>query len=195
MKEQILASLNEAKLGLENFINNSSAIESIEKAAEVLTNTFQNGGTVFSCGNGGSMSDAIHFAEELSGKFRNARAALPAVAISDPGHISCVSNDFGYEQIFRRFLEAHLKNGDTLLAISTSGTSANVIKAAEFARENGAYVIALTGKENSVLGSISDVEISAPTGAFADRVQEIHIKVIHILIEMIERKLFPENYK
>lgn len=195
MKEHILSSLNEAKKGLDDFISNSDAIESIEKAANIFINTFQSGGTVFSCGNGGSMSDAIHFAEELSGKFRNARAALPAVAISDPGHISCVSNDFGYEYVFRRFLEAHLKNGDALLAISTSGTSGNVIKAAEFARENGAHVIALTGKENSLLGSIADVEISAPAGAFADRVQEIHIKIIHIIIEMIERNLFPENYK
>lgn len=195
MKNDILASLNEAKEGLENFINNDLAIENVEKSAEIFIDAFQSGGTVFSCGNGGSMSDAIHFAEELSGKFRNARAALPAVAISDPGHISCVSNDFGYEFIFRRFLEAHLKNGDAILAISTSGTSANVIKAAEFARENGAKVIALTGKENSVLGSIADVEIAAPAGKFADRVQEIHIKVIHIMIEMIERKLFPENYK
>lgn len=195
MKEQIIASLTEAKDGLDNFINNSNAIESIEKAADLLISTFESGNTVFSCGNGGSMSDAIHFAEELSGKFRNPRAALPAVAISDPGYMSCVSNDFGYEYVFRRFLEAHLKNGDALIAISTSGTSGNVIKAAEFARENGAHVIALTGKENSVLGSISDIEISAPAGAYADRVQELHIKVIHILIELIERKMFPENYK
>lgn len=195
MKDQILASLNEAKEGLDNFINNGDAIKSIEKAAELLVNVFQSGGTSFSCGNGGSMSDAIHFAEELSGKFRNARAALPAIAISDVGHISCVSNDFGYEYIFRRYLEAHLKNGDVLLAISTSGTSANVIKAAEFARENGASVIALTGKPDSLLGSIADVDISAPAGNFADRVQELHIKVIHILIELVERKMFPENYK
>ncbi len=195
MKEQIIASLTEAKEGLDNFINNSNAIENIEKAADLLIGTFESGNTVFSCGNGGSMSDAIHFAEELSGKFRNPRAALPAVAISDPGYMSCVSNDFGYEYVFRRFLEAHLKNGDALIAISTSGTSGNVIKAAEFARENGAHVIALTGKENSVLGSISDIEISAPAGAYADRVQELHIKVIHILIELIERKMFPENYK
>lgn len=195
MRDDILASLNEARVSLDNFINNSNEIDKIEKAAKLIVNSFQSGNVIFSCGNGGSMSDAIHFAEELSGKFRNPRSALPALAISDPGHISCVSNDYGYEHIFRRFLEAHLKNGDTLLAISTSGTSKNVINAAEFVKENGGKVISLTGKEGTALGTISDIDICAVAGQYADRVQELHIKIIHILIEMVEREIFPENYR
>ena len=128
-------------------------------------------------------------------RFRLDRAGLPATSISDPGHLSCVGNDFGYEFVFSRYLEAHAKKGDCLLAISTSGKSKNVIKAAEVAKKLGVRVIGLMGKPDTPLGPLVDICISTPGGAFADRVQEMHIKVIHIMIELVERALFPENYK
>ena len=139
------------------------------------------------------MSDAIHFAEELSGRFRKNRPALAAMAISDPGHLSCVANDFGYEQVFARFLEAHAGPGDCLLAISTSGRSANVIEAARNAKNSGIAVVALAGAPPAPLESLSDVCIFAGSSRFADRVQEMHIKIIHIIIALIESDLFPEK--
>jgi D-sedoheptulose 7-phosphate isomerase len=150
---------------------------------------------VFSCGNGGSMCDAMHFAEELSGRFREDRAALPAMAISDPGHLSCVANDYGYEEVFARYLQAHGKAGDVLLGISTSGASANVVRACEQARELGMQTVVLTGRVGSKLAEMADVAIVTAAGAYADRVQELHIKVVHILIECVERRLFEPNYR
>ena len=140
------------------------------------------------------MCDAMHFAEELSGRFRKDRPGLAAAAISDPGHISCVANDFGYDEIFSRYLESHARMGDALLAISTSGKSPNICRAAKTAKERSVEVIALTGKRGSLLGELADIEICTPGGGFADRSQELHIKVIHILIELIERRMFPKNY-
>ena len=140
------------------------------------------------------MSDAMHFAEELTGRFRQNRKGLPAQAISDVGHLTCVANDFGFEQVFSRYLDAHGRFGDCLLAISTSGKSTNVVNAAVAAKEIGMSVIALTGQEMSQLGVLADVCVATPAGDFADRVQELHIKVIHILLELIERRFFPENY-
>ena len=179
---------------LSKFIKNSSSIDSIEDAAKIIIESLKSGNSIYSCGNGGSMSDAMHFAEELSGRYRNNRAGLSAAAISDPGHITCVANDFGYEFIFSRYLEANAKEYDCLLAISTSGSSKNVLKAAEFAKENGIKVISLTGPSETELGLLADVDIYAGQSEYADRVQEIHIKVIHILIELVEREIFPENY-
>lgn len=194
MTSHILSSLKEAQAGLDNLLRNECAIASIQKAGELLIETFENQGRVFSCGNGGSMCDAMHFAEELSGKYRLDRKGLPASSISDPSHISCVGNDYGYDHVFARYLEAHAKKGDVLLAISTSGKSPNILKAAQYAKENGISVIGLTGKPDSPLDSLTDVEVCTPAGSYADRVQELHIKVIHILIEQVERAFFPENY-
>ena len=194
MKKHIFKTLNEAQEALNNLQKNDRTISEIEATANILIDAFNNSKTVFSCGNGGSMCDAMHFAEELTGRFRNNRNGLSAMAISDPGYISCVSNDFGYEYIFSRFLESHAKEKDILLGISTSGSSKNVINAAKVAKEMGMTVITLTGKTNSELGKIADHDICTPGGKFADRVQELHIKVIHILIELIERRLFPDNY-
>ncbi|HBN26281.1 MAG TPA: phosphoheptose isomerase [Desulfobacteraceae bacterium] len=194
MEKYIIASLNEAKASLTSFIKDDKNIAAIQKAAEIAIITLENKNTIYSCGNGGSMSDAIHFAEELTGKYRKNRAGLAAAAISDPGHISCVANDFGYEYIFSRYLEARAKKGDSLLAISTSGQSKNVIQAAQYAKEHGISIISLTGTSGSELGKISTVDICTLAGFYADRVQELHIKVIHILIELIERKFFPANY-
>jgi len=140
------------------------------------------------------MADAIHFAEELSGKFRRERRALPATAISDPGHLTCAANDYGYEKVFSRYLEANARGGDALLAISTSGKSPNVLEAVRRARQIGLRVIALTGRAGTPLGRDAEIEICTPCGAWSDRIQELHIKVIHILVELVERRLFPENY-
>jgi D-sedoheptulose 7-phosphate isomerase len=140
------------------------------------------------------MCDAMHFAEELSGRYRRNRKGIPAVAISDPGYLTCVGNDYGYNYVFARYLESHAATGDCLLAISTSGKSKNVLIAAQTARQIGMRTIALTGRSDSELHPLVDIDIYTPAGSYADRVQELHIKVIHILIELIERSLFPDNY-
>src|SRR5215470_4251982 len=169
MQKEIRDSLNEAKAALDALLGNEQTLGAIARAAELLVATFKAGGRVYSCGNGGSMSDAMHFAEELTGRYRETRPGLPALAISDAGHLTCVANDFGYEQVFARFLESHARPGDCLVAISTSGTSANVVNAAETARARGAKVIALTGKPGSTLESRADICICTPGGRYADR--------------------------
>lgn len=194
MEKHIVKTIKEARACLDALMENQDAIAAISRAGHLLTDTFNKDGRVFSCGNGGSLCDAMHFAEELSGRFRDNRKALPAVSISDPGHLSCVANDYGYEHVFARYLEAHAKPGDCLLAISTSGKSANVIAAAKYARKHDVKVIVLTGMHKSDLGRAADIEICTPCGNYADRVQELHIKVIHILIELVERQIFPANY-
>lgn len=195
MEEFIRSTLEEAQKALQVLLADKDTQKAIARAGELLIATFKSGGRVFSCGNGGSMCDAMHFAEELSGRYRLNRAALAAVAISDAGYISCVANDYGYEHVFSRYLEAHAKAGDVLLAISTSGKSKNVLAAAEAAKKLGVKVIGLMGSADTPLGNASDIRIATPAGVFADRVQELHIKIIHILIELVERSMFPENYK
>jgi D-sedoheptulose 7-phosphate isomerase len=187
--ELIHGALDEAATALDRVRRDSSVIGSIEAAGALLAQAFAAGQRVYSCGNGGSMCDAMHFAEELTGRFRRDRRPLAALAISDPGHLSCVANDFGYPEIFARFVQAHGRAGDVLLAISTSGTSANVLAAAEAARSLSMPVIALTGRPASALGRLAQVEVCTPGGRFADRVQELHIKVIHVLIELVEHSL------
>lgn len=169
--------------------NSDANIQKIDDAIEILSTSLENGGKIISCGNGGSMCDAMHFAEELSGRFRNNRKGLAALSISDPSHISCVANDFGYEYIFSRYVDAIGSKGDVLLGISTSGNSDNVIKAVESAKSKGIKTIVLTGKTGGKLATLADLEIRAPHSDYADRAQEIHIKVIHALIDGIERKL------
>ena len=154
-----------------------------------MVTALQNGKKIISCGNGGSMSDAMHFAEELSGRYRNDRKALAAVSISDPTHISCVGNDYGYEFIFSRYLEALGNEGDVLLGISTSGNSKNVLNAIEAAKKKGIKIVGLTGKDGGKMDGLCDVEIRAPHSKYADRAQEIHIKCIHSLIDFIERNV------
>ena len=164
-------------------------MQKISDAIEILSNSLSQGSKVISCGNGGSMCDAMHFAEELSGRFRNDRRGLAALSISDPSHISCVANDYGYQYIFSRYVEAVGKKGDVLLGISTSGNSENVIKAVKTAKEKDIKTIVLTGKTGGQLADLADLEIRAPQSEYADRAQEIHIKVIHALIDGIERSL------
>jgi D-sedoheptulose 7-phosphate isomerase len=195
MKQHIHEALDESARSLSRLRDDAANITAIEAAAQALITTFSTGGQVFSCGNGGSLCDAMHFSEELSGRFRKDRPGLPATAISDPAHISCVANDFGYDAIFSRYIESHGRKGDVLLAISTSGSSPNALKAAQLAQERGITVIAMTGKPQSPLEEYADHVICTPGGAFSDRVQELHIKVIHILVELVERALFPENYQ
>ncbi|HEX4584604.1 MAG TPA: SIS domain-containing protein [Burkholderiaceae bacterium] len=185
----IRGALEEAAAGLERLRQDSAALAAIEAAGGVLARAFMAGNRAYSCGNGGSMCDAMHFAEELTGRFRRDRRPLGAMAISDPGHLTCTGNDFGYQQIFARFVQAHGRAGDVLLAISTSGSSANVLAAAEAAREASMAVIALTGRPDSPLGRLAQVEVCTPAGRFADRVQELHIKVIHVLIELVEQAM------
>ena len=195
MKQYIESSLREAGAALEALLRNSSALAEIERAAGVLVETFERKGRVFACGNGGSMCDAMHFAEELTGRYRHDRGALAATAISDAGHLTCVGNDLGYEQVFSRYLEAHGRNGDCLVALSTSGTSTNIVRAAATASSLGMSIIVLSGRPSESLSALSTVYVCTPGGAFADRVQELHIKVLHILIELVERHFFPENYR
>lgn len=185
----ILAELTEAQTVLINFLKNPDTIAQIESAAELMSNAIKNKNKILSCGNGGSMCDAMHFAEELSGRYRHDRRALAAISISDPSHISCVSNDYGYDSVFSRYLEALGNSGDVLLAISTSGNSGNVLKAAEVAQAKGIKVVSLTGKDGGKLAALSDLEIRVSHFGYADRIQEIHIKVIHILIMLIEKQV------
>ncbi len=186
MQDIIKTTLQESRDVLERFMETPGNVNRIEDAGNLLIEVFKKGGKVISCGNGGSMCDAMHFAEELSGKFRNDRPALPAISISDVSYISCVANDYGYDKVFSRFIEGMGANGDILIAISTSGNSGNVIEAALAARKKGMKVIALTGKDGGKLAGLSDIEIRVPHSGYADRVQEIHIKVIHILIRLVE---------
>ncbi len=194
MIEYVKASLEEAQIGLDRLINDPATLNQIGKAGDLLASSLANGGRIFSCGNGGSMCDAMHFAEELTGRYRKNRQAFAAVAINDPSHLTCVANDYGYEYVFSRYLEGHAKGGDCLIAISTSGGSKTILRAAEVARTLGVMVVGLHGRRGSPIESCVDVNICTPAGQFADRVQELHIKVLHILIELIERKLSPENY-
>ena len=179
-RERVLAALTEASSALAALMADTATLDCIDSAASRIARAMAAGGRVFSCGNGGSMCDAMHFAEELTGRFRDDRPGYAAIAISDPGHLSCVANDYGYEQVFARYVQAHGRAGDVLLGISTSGASANVLAAARVARQRGMAVIALTGRAPSELARHADLEICTPGGRYADRVQELHIKVIHI---------------
>ena len=179
----------EAQQILSAFLADEGNFERIETAVQKIVASFQQGGKIIACGNGGSHCDAMHFAEELTGRYRNDRKALPALASSDSSHITCVGNDYGYDFIFSRFVEAHGKAGDVLLGISTSGNSPNIINALEKARELGMFTIALTGKDGGKIKDLCDLEIRAPKSDYADRAQEIHIKVIHSLIDGIENQM------
>ena len=179
----------EAQKVLSDFVAKSSNFDKLEQAGQILVQALKNKRKIISCGNGGSMSDAMHFAEELTGRFRDNRSSIAAISISDPSHISCVANDYGYEYIFSRYLEGIANQWDVLLAISTSGNSANVVKAAETAKQKGMKVVGLTGKNGGKLGSMCDVEIRVEHMGYADRVQEIHIKIIHSLINYIESNI------
>lgn len=179
----------QAKEVLDDFMSDETNWGAIEAAGRVLVTAIRNGNKVISCGNGGSMSDAMHFAEELTGRFQKDRIPLPALALSDAAHITCAGNDFGFEHIFSRSILALGSAGDVLLAISTSGNSANVVHAAKAAKTKGMLVVALTAKDGGLLGGMSDVLLRAPRSQYSDRIQEIHIKIIHSLVQYIELSL------
>jgi D-sedoheptulose 7-phosphate isomerase len=182
----IKSHFTEAQQILTSFIANEENFENIEKAGSIMVSSLKGEGKIISCGNGGSLCDAMHFAEELTGRYRDNRPAIGAMSISDPSHMACVANDYGFEYVFSRFIEGVGRKGDVLLAISTSGNSTNVIKAIEAAKAKGMSVIGLTGKDGGKMAGLCDVEIRAPKSDYADRAQEIHIKVIHSLIDYIE---------
>lgn len=194
-KEHVKAALIEAREALDALIAADQTQEAIVQASELMAETIRQGGKILSCGNGGSLCDSMHFAEEMTGRFRSDRPGYAAIAIADASHMSCVGNDYGYRAVFSRYVEAVGRPGDVLLAITTSGTSANVIDAVDAAHKKGMKVVGLTGKFDSPLAQKADVAIVTPAGRWADRVQELHIKCIHILIELVERQLAPENYK
>lgn len=187
--KQIADHFTQALEVLQKF-NNEENFQKIEKAGDLMVEAIKNQGKIISCGNGGSMCDAMHFAEELTGRYRENRPGIAAMSISDPSHLSCVANDYGYDFVFSRYIESVGRAGDVLLAISTSGNSKNVLLAIEAAKQKGMKVVGLTGKDGGKMAGICDVEIRAPHAPFADRAQEIHIKVIHSLIDHIERQLF-----
>ncbi len=188
-QELIRSELKEAASVLDAFLTDKDKLTQVEAAAYLLVNSFKNGGKVLSCGNGGSHCDAMHFAEELTGRYRENRPGYPAIAISDPSHLSCVSNDYGYEYVFSRYLEAVGAKGDVLFALSTSGNSANILKAMEAAKAKGMKTIVLTGKDGGKMAGLADIEIRVPHFGYADRIQEVHIKIIHILIQLIEKEM------
>lgn len=185
----ITGELTQAADVLSAFLKNEANISAIEKGASMMASSIKAGGKVISCGNGGSHCDAMHFAEELTGKYRDERRAIPAICISDASHISCVGNDYGYDFIFSRYLEALGNRGDVLFCLSTSGNSKNVIEAVKVAKDKGMKVIALTGKDGGKLGPLADIEIRVPHTGYADRIQEVHIKIIHITILLLEKLL------
>lgn len=178
---------------LENFIKEEEERKETEKTSKELAKVFENGNKVLICGNGGSNCDALHFAEEFTGRFRSDRKALPAIAISDSSHITCVGNDYGFDSIFSRGVEAYGKPGDMFFGISTSGNSPNVIKAVEAAKKIGMKTCLLLGKDGGKLKGMGDFEFIIP-GKTSDRIQEIHMMILHIIIEGVEKIMFPENY-
>lgn len=192
--DAVRASFEEARDTLSAFLDDPRNLEAVERFADAAHATLQRGGLLMSCGNGGSMCDAMHFAEEWTGRFRGDRSALAAVAFSDPSHLTCIANDFGYDEVFAREVEAYGKEGDLLVALSTSGNSPNVLRACEVAREKGVTVVGLLGKGGGKLLERVDVPIVVPNATTSDRIQEVHIKVLHIAIEAVERRMFPENY-
>ena len=190
MKQNIIKEdFLEAQQVLEQFISDEKNFDKIVQAGDIMVSAILSGGKILSCGNGGSMSDAMHFAEELTGRFREDRPAIPAIAIADPTHITCAANDYGFDHIFSRYIDGMGQQGDVLLALSTSGNSKNIINATESALKKGMKVVALTGKDGGKLASLASLEIRAPKARYSDRVQEIHIKVIHSLINYIEVSL------
>jgi D-sedoheptulose 7-phosphate isomerase len=189
MEHQLLIrqELEQAATVLQTFLHETAQLEAIEEAAKLMITCIRADGKILSCGNGGSGCDAMHFAEELTGRYRENREPIAALSISDPSHITCVGNDFGFDHVFERYVRSVGKPGDVLLAISTSGNSKNVLLACEAARKRGMHVVALSGKDGGKLGTLADVEIRVPHFGYADRIQEIHIKVIHILMTLIEK--------
>ena len=183
----------DAQETLKKFSEDSAQIKKCSQFSQILIETYKKGGTVFSCGNGGSHCDAMHFAEEMTGRYRKDRRPLAALALGDASHVTCVSNDYGFKFIFSRQVEALSRSGDVLIGLSTSGNSENVIEAFKAAKAKGVKTVALLGKGGGKLNEMADLAIVIPAET-SDRIQEMHIKLIHTVIETVERELFPEHY-
>lgn len=192
--DPIRSAFDDAQATLSAFLADPQCLAGVRSFVAAASTTLKNGGLLMSCGNGGSMCDAMHFAEEWTGRFRKDRAALPAIAFSDPSQLTCIANDFGFDDVFARSVEAYGKHGDLLVAISTSGGSPNILKALDVAKQRGITTVGLLGKGGGKAKSMCDVPIVVPLATTSDRIQEIHIKVLHIVIETVERELFPANY-
>lgn len=193
MLELLNEQFNQSRKVAEAFFSHDN-LALIARGANLLADCFRSSGKVITCGNGGSMCDAMHLAEELSGKYRKSRPPLPAFSISDPGYLTCAANDFGFDFVFSRYVKAFLMPRDLLVAFSTSGNSSNVVNAAMTAKELGVTVVALTGNDGGKLKDFADLEIRVPHFGYADRIQEVHIQVVHALIMGVESILFPELY-
>jgi D-sedoheptulose 7-phosphate isomerase len=193
IRESLTRSLIEARDALDVFLAVKANVDALSSISSALTSCFQSGNKVLACGNGGSACDATHFAEEFTGRFRKHRRALPVIALTDAAHMTCVANDYGFEEVFARGVEAFGKPGDLLLAISTSGNSANVVRAVETAKGLGMGTILLLGKTGGKLKGTGTHEIVVASET-TERIQEIHMLALHVLIESVERALFPENY-
>ena len=193
LKENIRNSYLTAFETVKAFVENEENIEKTEKIAQELAQAYKNGKKSLIAGNGGSNCDAMHFAEEFTGRFRKDRKALPSISISDSSHITCVGNDYGFDFIFAKGVEAFGQEGDFFFGISTSGNSKNIIEAVKSAKERNLKTVALLGKDGGKLKGVCDYEVIIP-GETSDRIQEVHIMILHIIIEGVERILFPENY-
>jgi len=193
LKTAIGSSLADAQRTLEVFIQDEKNLEPIQRMAEGMADCFKRGGKILICGNGGSACDSLHFAEECTGRFQKDRAALPVIPLVESGFLTCVSNDYGFEHVFSRGVEAYGKPGDILIAISTSGNSPNIIRAVEAARKGDVGVYLFIGKDGGKLHDQGDEEIWVRASS-TERIQEVHMMVLHILVEGIERILFPQNY-
>jgi len=189
LQQKILNSVEEAIRAVQ-LLKTPAALEFIEKSARMIAECYQRQGKILIAGNGGSLCDAMHFAEEMTGQFRRKRRALPAIALSDPGSLSCVGNDMGFDEVFARGVEAHGKDGDVLVLLTTSGNSMNLVKAWEAARQKGMKTIAFLGKTGGKLKGVCDLEWVVEGFAYSDRVQEAHMAAIHMIIEMVEEELF-----
>jgi len=192
--DPIGAAFDEARATLEAFMAAPEHLDSVRAFAAEIAACLARDGRLLAAGNGGSMCDAMHFVEEWTGRFRGDRAALPALSMGDPSQLTCIANDFGFDEVFARQVQANGREGDLFVAISTSGNSPNLVRAVEAAREGGLRTVGLLGKGGGKLGAMVDVAIVVPRATTSDRIQELHIKIIHSVIEAVERQLFPANY-
>ncbi len=193
-RDPVRAAFEEASSVLAAFLADPACLENVRGFVQAAVKTLRGGGLLMSCGNGGSLCDAMHFAEEWTGRFRKNRSALPAIAFSDPSQLSCIANDFGYDEVFARSVEAYGKKGDLLVALSTSGDSKNILRALQVAHAKGILTVGLLGRGGGKARGLVDIPIVVPLATTSDRIQEIHIKVIHAVIEAVEREIFPGNY-
>lgn len=188
MIEGITRSVEDAANALESFRKDTASLQRVARGADLLSRCLREGNKVMICGNGGSACDAAHFAEELTGRFRNDRRPLAAIACTDAGHITCTANDYGFEHVFSRWVEGLGRGGDALIVLSTSGNSMNMVRAADAGRERGMNVVGLLGKGGGKLATSCDLPIVFP-GETSDRIQELHMLVLHAWVEAIETTL------